>query len=88
MPNCSDPDQAQQFVRPDLGPNCLQRLSVDETGSQKVKAAIYEMVIRYKGGPQIRVCSKKNKKKFLFSNKTYVVGTQKNRLDETVLLST
>ena len=25
---------------------------------------------------------------FYFSSKTYVVGTQKNRLDETVLLST
>ena len=44
MPNCLDPDQAQPFVRPDLDPNCLQRLSVDETGSQKVKAAVYEMV--------------------------------------------
>ena len=37
-------------------------------------------------GPQIRV---HNKKLFsYFSTKTYVVGTQKNRLDETVLLST
>ena len=25
-------DQARHFVRPDLGPNCLQRLSVDNTG--------------------------------------------------------
>ena len=24
--NNLDPDQAQHFVRPDLGPNCLQRL--------------------------------------------------------------
>ena len=24
-----DPDQAQHFVGPDLGPNCLQRLSAD-----------------------------------------------------------
>ena len=38
------------------------------------------------GGPQIRV---RNWKLFsYFSTKTYVVGTQKNRLDETVLLST
>ena len=28
------------------------------------------------------------KKKFSFSTKTYVVGTQKNRLNETNLLST
>ena len=27
--NSLDPDQARRFVRPDLGPNCLQRLSAD-----------------------------------------------------------
>ena len=27
--NSLDPDQAQHFVRPDLGPNCLQRLSAE-----------------------------------------------------------
>ena len=31
--NSLDPDQAQQNVGPDLGPNCLQRLSADDTGS-------------------------------------------------------
>ena len=37
-------------------------------------------------GPQIR---ERNEKYFsYFSTKTYVVGTQKNRLNETVLLST
>ena len=25
MSNSLDPDQARHFVRPDLGPNCLQR---------------------------------------------------------------
>ena len=35
---------------------------------------------RYNAGAQLNL--------FLFLNKTYVVGTQKNRLDETVLLST
>ena len=29
MANSLDPDQAQQNVAPDLGPNCLQRLSAD-----------------------------------------------------------
>ena len=29
--NSLDPDQAQHFVGPDLGPNCLQRLSADNT---------------------------------------------------------
>ena len=27
--NTLDPDQARQNIRPDLGPNCLQRLSAD-----------------------------------------------------------
>ena len=27
--NSLDPDQARRFVGPDLGPNCLQRLSAD-----------------------------------------------------------
>ena len=30
MSNRLDPDQAQHNVRPDLGPNCLQRLSADD----------------------------------------------------------
>ena len=32
-----DPAQAQRFVGPDLGPNCLQRLSTDGTSRQRVK---------------------------------------------------
>ena len=28
--NNLDPDQARHFVGPDLGPNCLQRLSADD----------------------------------------------------------
>ena len=28
--NSLDPDQARRFVGPDLGPNCLQRLSADD----------------------------------------------------------
>ena len=35
-----DPDQAQRFVGPDLGPNCLPRLSADDTGRQRVKTYI------------------------------------------------
>ena len=33
MSNSLDPDQAQHFVGPDLGPSCLQMLSADETSS-------------------------------------------------------
>ena len=29
--NRLDPDQARHYVGPDLGPNCLQRLSADDT---------------------------------------------------------
>ena len=29
--NRLDPDQARHFVGPDLGPNCLQKLSADDT---------------------------------------------------------
>ena len=32
-----DPDQARHFVGPDLGPDCLQRLSADIAGKVKYK---------------------------------------------------
>ena len=31
MSNSLDPDKAKGFVRPDLGPNFLQKLSADDT---------------------------------------------------------
>ena len=31
MSNSLDSDQASHFVEPDLGPNCLQKLSADST---------------------------------------------------------
>ena len=36
---CKDPDQARNFVGPDLGPvpNCLHRLSADNSCKQRVK---------------------------------------------------
>ena len=37
MSNKLDPDQAQHFVRPDLGPICLQRLSTDDTRRNELK---------------------------------------------------
>ena len=36
MSNSLNPDQARGFVGPDLGPNCLPRLSADDTGRQRV----------------------------------------------------
>ena len=40
MSNSSDPDQARHFVGPDLGPNCLQRLSVGKDVLDTVFALI------------------------------------------------
>ena len=37
MPNCFDPDQDRCSVEPELGPNCLQRLSVDDKSPQARK---------------------------------------------------
>ena len=34
---CLNQDQAQCFVWPDLGPNCLQSLSADDTIRQRVR---------------------------------------------------
>ena len=38
MSNSSNPDQARHFVGPGLGPNCLKRLSADD--SNKVKPVL------------------------------------------------
>ena len=35
-----DPDQARHSVGPDLGPNCLQRLSADDTSRQRAKVGV------------------------------------------------
>ena len=34
-----DPDQARRTVGPDLGPDCLQMLSAEDTGRQRFKYA-------------------------------------------------
>ena len=36
MSNSLDHDQARRIVGPDQGPNCLPRLSADDTGRQRV----------------------------------------------------
>ena len=40
MSKSLDPDQARHFVGPDLGPNCLQILSTDDTSRQRVSAGV------------------------------------------------
>ena len=49
MSNSLDPDQARRFVGPDLGPNCLPRLSDDGTGRQRVngKTMLFEFKVIY-----------------------------------------
>ena len=37
MSNSLDPDQARHFVGPDLGPNCLQKLSADDTTDKELE---------------------------------------------------
>ena len=37
MSNGLDPDQVRRFVGPDLGPNCLQKLSAEDTSKLRVK---------------------------------------------------
>ena len=37
MFNSLDPDQVQHFVDPGLGPNCLQKITADDTRRQRVK---------------------------------------------------
>ena len=40
--NSLDPDQAQQFFGPDLGPNCLQRLSASDTDRQRINDLVLD----------------------------------------------
>ena len=37
MANILDPDQDQHSIGPDLGSNCLQRLSADDSSRQRLK---------------------------------------------------
>ena len=40
--NSLDPDRARHFVGPDLGPNYLQRLSVDDTSRLRCLAVVFD----------------------------------------------
>ena len=37
---------ARRFVGPDLGPNCLQRLSADGTSRQRIKQLFFSHAVR------------------------------------------
>ena len=50
-----DPDQAGHFVGPDLGLNCLQRLSVDNTSRQSQLRVIFSIGSRFPDSYLIKV---------------------------------
>ena len=41
MSNSLVPDQVRRFVGPDLGPNCLPKLSADDTGRQRFNSIMF-----------------------------------------------
>ena len=42
-----DPDQAQRFVGPDVGPNCFQRLSAEDLeGKEFIVNRVNQLMIR------------------------------------------
>ena len=49
--NSLDANEAGRFVGPDLGPNCLEILSADNTSRQRVNTSHFEPVYirRYRG---------------------------------------
>ena len=40
------PDQVRHFVGPDLDPNCLQRLSAEDTSKQRIFASVFRQYLR------------------------------------------
>ena len=56
MSNSLDPDQARHFVGPhDLGPNCRQMLSADDTSRPRVKECFSTDANR-KAVPYVSIC--------------------------------
>ena len=45
--NSLDPDQGRHFVGPDLGPNCLQSLSADDTSRQRDNHIVHSMRVLF-----------------------------------------
>ena len=57
MSNSLDQDQARHIVRPDLGPNCLQKLSADDTRRKLIRRpyqSVHFDANRIKIGSKIR----------------------------------
>ena len=45
MSNSLDPDQSRYFVKPGLVPNCLHRLSADDTSRQSKCTGLYPNIL-------------------------------------------
>ena len=62
MPNSLNPEQTQHFVRPNLVPNCLQRLSVEDMSHHKreFKKSLQAVIYIYHGS-EIMTCNKIDK---------------------------
>ena len=60
MSNHLDPDQARHFVGPDLGPNCLQKLSADDSRRQRVNLNV--LVLKHRLIKKDKLCIKINNK--------------------------
>ena len=51
-----EPDQTRHFVMPDLGPNCLNRISADNSSRVRVKSILSRASSIHKGLFLIDVC--------------------------------
>ena len=60
MSNSLGLDQDQHFVQPDLGPNCLQKLSEDDTRRHRVKSQTKKNLLQQKSNASKCVCIHKN----------------------------
>ena len=47
MSDSLEQDYAKHFVRPDLGPNCLQRLAADDTSRHRVNVDVVFRKLNY-----------------------------------------
>ena len=60
MPNGLNPDRFRTCVLPDLGPNCLQRLSSDSKRTNGLAASLYYICLEFcnfRNAASLELCS-------------------------------
>ena len=68
MSNDLDPDQDRRFVGPDLGPNCLQRVSATKAAASKGKVDVicafflYQLYIPLRDSCHVSIALMKNRR--------------------------